>query len=192
MLRDLFISKVRVKILEFFLTNTNKIFHIREIVRQVDEEINAVRRELQRMEKVGMMVSEWRANRKYYKFRKDYTFYYDLLSMVAKTKGLGGGLLSNKTKLGRVKFAMLSGKFVRGEQSKPDSVELLVVGNVVLPELAAIVRGEEAKVGREINYTVMSEEEFNFRKRRRDPFILSIIEDSRVMVIGDEEVMLEV
>lgn len=192
MLRDLFISKVRVKILEFFLTNPNKIFHVREIVRQVDEEINAVRREIQRMEKVGMMVSEWRGNRRYYRFRKDCTFYFDLLSMVSKTKGLGGGIISKKTKLGRIKYVMLSGKYVRGEENQPDQVELLVVGNIVLPELAAIVREEEAKIGRELNYTVMSEDEFNFRKRRRDPFILSILEGSRVMIIGDEEDMLEV
>jgi hypothetical protein len=56
-----------------------------------------------------------------------------------------------------------------------------------MPELAKIVQEEEKKVGREINYTVMSREEFAFRKRRRDPFLLGILASSRTMIIGDEE-----
>jgi len=66
-------------------------------------------------------------------------------------------------------------------------VDLLIVGEVLLPELAKLVRAEEGKLEREINYTVMSREEFEFRKKRRDPFLLSILAGSRVMIIGDEE-----
>jgi hypothetical protein len=53
--------------------------------------------------------------------------------------------------------------------------------------LAQLVKGEEVRKERELNYTVMTEEEFAFRKRRRDPFVLSVLEGSRVMLIGDEE-----
>ena len=35
--------------------------------------------------------------------------------------------------------------------------------------------------------TVMSDEEFSFRKKRRDPFVVSILGMSKIMVIGDEE-----
>ncbi len=189
MLSDLFISKVRVKILEFFITNPGAMFHVREIVRRVDEEINAVRRELARMEKFGLMASEWRANRRYYHFKKEYIFFNELLSMVSKTTGLGGSLLAHKTKLGKVKFSVIFGRFLRREKPLADSVDLLVVGTVVLPELAALVREEEARLGREVNYTVMTDEEFAFRKERRDPFIVSILSQPRVMLIGDEEAL---
>jgi hypothetical protein len=83
---------------------------------------------------------------------------------------------------------MISGRYLRGLIKRANTdVDLLVVGNIVLPELAQIVKNEEVRREREINYTVMTEEEFAFRKRRRDPFVLSILEGSRVMVIGDEE-----
>jgi hypothetical protein len=36
----------------------------------------------------------------------------------------------------------------------------------------------------------MTEEEFDFRKKKRDPFIISILSGSRVMLLGDEEAML--
>ena len=64
-LKDLFISKTRVKLLQTILSNPKEIYYIRELVRKVGEQINAVRAELSRMEKVGMVRSEVRANRKY-------------------------------------------------------------------------------------------------------------------------------
>ncbi|MBI5619863.1 transcriptional regulator, partial [Candidatus Gottesmanbacteria bacterium] len=50
MLEDLIISRVRVKILTLFLSHPGVIFHVRDIVRKIGEEINAVRRELSHME----------------------------------------------------------------------------------------------------------------------------------------------
>jgi hypothetical protein len=187
MLEDLIISRVRVKLLEIFFGAPGQIYHVRELVRQTGEEINAVRRELAHLEKIGLLKREPRANRVYYFLRRDYPLYFDLLELIAKTTGRGGSILKNKVKRGRIKFAMLSGKFARGVVSGPDHVDLLIVGAVVLPELAAVVRETEHRRGAEINYTVMTEEEFAFRKTRRDPFLLSILEGSRVMIIGDEE-----
>ncbi|MDQ3098966.1 MAG: winged helix-turn-helix domain-containing protein [bacterium] len=190
MLNDLFISKVRVKMLELFMLNPTQMFHVREIVRQVDEEINAVRRELQRMEKGGMVRSEWRANRRYYEFKKEYLFYPELLAMMNKIGGLGGEVIQNRAKLGKVKFAFISGGFARGKTPGPKDVEFLIVGTIVLPELSALVKNEEVKRAREINYTVMAEDEYKYRVTRRDPFILDVLERPRIMLIGEEEALL--
>lgn len=187
MLEDLVVSKVRVKILALFLLNPGKVFYVREIVRRIKEEINAVRRELAHLEKVKMVKKEKRANRLYYLFRREHPLYFELLELINKVYGLGGEILKQRAKLGKIKFVMLSGKFIRGKERGPDEIDLLVVGNVVLPQLSQIVRAEEVRQDREINYTVMSEEEFNFRKKRRDPFVLKILSGSRVMIIGDEE-----
>lgn len=187
MLSDLIISRVRVKLLSIFLTSPGQIIHVRELVRQTKEEINAVRRELAHLEKCGMVTKEHRANRLYYSFRKDYSLYYDLLELVTKTNGLGAAILKNKNKLGRIKFAMLSGKFARNIPGSAEKVDLLIVGNVVIPEVAALVREEELRRGREIFFTPMTEEEFAFRKKKKDSFILGILETSRIMVLGDEE-----
>ena len=187
MLKDLIISRVRVKILQLFFLAPGKIFHVRDIVRRIDEEINAVRRELAHLEKIGVMTKERRANRLFYALRRDYPLYFDLLELIIKTSGMGGAIIKNRAKLGKVKFVMISGKFARNSPRNSSDVDLLVVGKVVLPELGQIVRQEEIRREREINYTVMSEEEFEFRKRRRDPFVLEVLKGARIMVIGDEE-----
>lgn len=192
MLEELFVSRVRVKILQLFLSAPEQsLFHVREIVRRVSEEINAVRRELARMEKFGMVTSEWRANRRLYRFRRDYLFYKELLSLVAKTTGLGGNIVRNKAKLGKVKFAFISSRFLKGTASNGEAVDLLVVGNIVLPQLQSIIADEQAKKETEINYSFMDEPEFKFRVKRRDPFILRVLMQPKVMLLGDEDELLE-
>ncbi len=191
MLSDLITSKSRVKLLKVFLATPHEMYHVRECVRRTGDEINAVRRELQLLEKKGILQKEQRANRIYYYLSKEYPFYFDLLALGSKIIGLGADVLANRSKLGKIKYAMFSGGFVRRVKKTPDAVDFIVVGtNIVLPELAVLVRNEETRLTTEINYTAMSEEEFKFRKKRNDPFITGILNGSRVMLIGDEEGLL--
>jgi len=190
-LEDLIVSKCRVKILQVFFAQPNEIFYIRQLTRLTGKEINAVRRELAYLEKIGLLKKESRGNRIYYWMEKNYPLFGDLLSLVSKTVGLGGAIVKNKNKIGKVYLAMLSGRFARGLPTKQGAVDLLVVGNINLQSLANIVREEEQKIGREINYTVMTKEELAFRKKRHDPFLLGILTDARVMLIGDEMNLVE-
>lgn len=156
----------------------------------MSEEINAVRRELARMEKYGMVTSEWRANRRLYRFRNDFVYYQQLLEMVVKSTALGGAIVKNKSKLGKIKFAMMATRFAKNELSGNDEVDLLIVGQITLPELQALIANEQLNREREINYSFMDDAEFQFRVRRRDPFILKVLVQPKIMLLGMEEDML--
>lgn len=187
-LSDIITSRVRVKVIELFFSDLTEMYHVRGIVREVKEEINAVRRELTRLEEVGLLKKEPRGNRVYYWVRSEYPLFSDLLAMVAKSTSLGGSIVESRGRIGKISYVMFSGRFARRKDRKrEDEVDILVVGDVLLPELAALIRMEESKRAKEINYAVMSREEFDFRKKRRDPFLLGILSGSRTMIIGDEE-----
>jgi len=186
-LKDFIVSRVRVKLLQTIFEDPKEMYHIREFVRRTGEEINGVRRELSRLEEAGIVGKELRGNRVYYWGKSEYPYFAEVLRLVAKTSGLGEEIRKNRGKLGKINFVMFSGGFVKRMERKSDHVDVLVVGDVVLPELAQLIRAEEQKRGVEINYTPMTKDEFEFRKSRRDPFILDILTKSRVMIIGDED-----
>lgn len=190
-LKDFMMSRVRVRILELFYSNPKEMYYVRQITREVGEEINAVRRELDRMTKNGIIKSENRGNRLYYQLNKNYYYYPELLDMVSKSTGLGKKFNKLKAKLGKVEFVVFSGKFAKHLARAHDDVDILIVGQVVMPEISALIQQEEKVRGREINFTVFSSDEFEFRKQRRDPFLLEILSGSRIMVIGDEEDLIE-
>ena len=189
-LSDFMISRVRVKLLKLLLEQPGQMYYVRELTRLSSEEINAVRRELGRLKDKGIAKSEHRGNRLYYQASPDYLFYPELLRLVVKSSGLGQAIIKNKSKLGFVKYAFISTGFIKGREKSPDQVDLMIVGKVILPQLNILIQGHETKTKRELNYSIMAEEEFNYRKSRRDPFVISVIAQSKIMLIGDEERLL--
>jgi predicted nucleotidyltransferase len=185
-LKDFMISKTRVKLMELFFAKPEELYFVRDITRLIKEEINAVRRELDKMLGYGLLKSEQRGNRLYYTLNPKYPFYSELRQMISKTTGIGQKIIKNRRKLGSVDYVMFSGSFVEGKTPKQGEVDVLVIGDIVLPELQELIKEQQEKIGREINYAVFSFEEFDFRKTRRDPFIMDILFGSRVMVIGSD------
>jgi hypothetical protein len=190
-LQDFMISRVRIKILKLFFSNPEEMYYVREITRAIKEEINAVRRELDKMVGYGLLRSEQRGNRLYYSLNNRYLYYQELQQMIVKSTGLGSKVRKLRRKLGTVEFVMFSGRFVRRLPARQNEVDVLVVGDIVLPELEALIKEEEEKLGREIRVTVFDKDEFEFRKTRRDPFVMDMLFGARVMVIGGEDEFVE-
>ncbi|MBW6441423.1 winged helix-turn-helix domain-containing protein [Patescibacteria group bacterium] len=187
MLNKILVSEVRVNILKLLLMNPKRGFHIRAIVRQVGAEINAVRRELDNLFDINLVTRRQSSNKIFYQIETTHPFYSDLLSLVTKEDGIGAEIINKQKHLGIVEYAVLSLAFLRGRKSTALDVDLFVVGNVNLDVLKNIVMEEEAKMNREINYSVMTLDEFMSRKRTNDPFIYRVLTQSRTMLIGDDE-----
>lgn len=186
MLKKLFVSEVRLNILKTMLPNPEKPLHVRGIVRAVGTEINAVRRELKKLEEVGLLKKRKSSNRIYYAVDTSCIIYPELLSLIAKEEGIGAEIIKNRRELGDVKFAVLSRRFSRNVPATTLDVDLFVVGSVNFPVLESLVNKYQNELKREINYTVMGEEEFKFRKRKNDQFVSKVLSQGRTMLIGDE------
>jgi DNA-binding transcriptional ArsR family regulator len=186
-MHDFIISRVRNKILCLLCDDPQQMYYVRELTRASGEEINAVRRELEHLDKAGIVVKEHRGNRIYYQANPTYDYFEDILSIVSKSTGIGLSLRENRKDLGKIKFACVSGKYAHNKPRDKGDVDLLIVGTVNLNLVNELIKKEEARRHTEINYTVMTQEEFMFRKSRRDPFLLGVLSRSRIMIIGDED-----
>jgi len=190
-LKKIIVSSSRVKLLQVFFHRPDEMYYVRQLSRLVGGKINAVRRELKNLALAGILESEWRGNKLFYWVNQKHVFFQELLGLALKTKGLGREIIENRQRLGQIKFVVFSGKFARGRKHDKDEVDILVIGRVVLPELGALIRQEEKRRGYEINYAVMEENEFKFRKNNRDPFLVQFLLQGRVMIIGDEQDMVQ-
>ena len=179
------ISKVRIKSLRYFFFNPDMPIHLRGAVRKFKEEINAVRRELNRLEEVKILTTEKRGNRKYYAVNREHPYFDVLLAMMHKTFGLGGDLVKSAKKLGEVKFMLLTSSYTKGVALEPHDVDLIIVGDVNIDLLSEIIGLAEKKLGKEVNYTVLSESDFDLRKKRRDTFVAELITGDNILLYGD-------
>ncbi len=186
-LEDIITSEARVKILIELFSETNKHLYVRELTRRVGTEINAVRRELKRLTQAGLIKKEKRGNRLYYLIKKDYPFYYELVSMVAKEAGIGKAVLENQSRLGKIKLALLSAPFAEGRKSQQNELDLLLVGNINREVLEEIIKDIKSRTDKDVNYTILGDEEFEYLKNRRDVFLLSFLIAPNILLVGETD-----
>lgn len=191
MLESIIPSKARRKILQLFFHNPQNSYYLRDIVRRVSEEVNAVKRELDILNEGKVLTKERRLNKVFYTLNKNYIYYDEFIRIFCKNTLLASSISKNLAKIGKVKYIALATNYVKNEAIKEDEIYLLFVGVIVVPEVAAIVHEAEKEYGREINFTVMSEDELAFRKKNNDPFIWRFLKQPKVMLVGVEEDLLK-
>ncbi|MBI5127533.1 hypothetical protein HZA76_03720 [Candidatus Roizmanbacteria bacterium] len=187
MLQHIIPSKARRKILELFFQHPSENYYLRRVVRETDEEVNAVKRELDILSDEKLLLKERRLNKVYYTLNKNYHFYDEFLRIFTKTGLISTLIYKNLSKIGKIKFIALSTKFAKNLIIKEDEIYLLMVGVIVVAEVESIIAEAEKEFGRSINYTVMTEDEFIFRKKNNDPFIWRFLKQPKIMLVGTEE-----
>jgi len=187
MLQHIIPSKTRRKILELFFQKPNENFYLRRVVREVDEEVNAVKRELDILVEEKLLLREKRLNKVFYTLNKNYLFYDEFLRIFTKNSPILKMIYDNLPKLGKIKYIAISTRFAKKIPIKDEEIYFLFVGVVVIPELEVLMKKAESLYGSTINYTVMTEEEFIFRKKNNDPFIWRFLKQPKIMLVGDEE-----
>lgn len=198
MIDALFGSKTRVKLLHLFLNNPGQNFYVREITRKIDEQINSVRRELSNMLEVGVIISSSADNKLYYQVNQRYEHYVPLKTIFSNTptdtKVVDGtpnttsvevysSLLHNVADL---RLAIFSGVLVSGSTAPLD---ILLVGNLPVNKVKTFIKIVEKNEGREINYSVLSYDEFYYRFSIRDRFISEILNSKYNVIIDKDKVL---
>lgn len=193
MIDALFGSKTRVKLLHLFLNNPGKSFYVREITRLIDEQINSVRRELANMLEVGVITSDSADNKLYYQVNQRYEHYVALRAIFAdeqieKLSTPGEGALWHETvaTLPSLRLAVTAGVLVKGSTS---TIDLLLVGDIPAAKLKSTLQEIETLEGRELNYSVLSYDDFYYRLSVRDKFITEILGGKHHVLVDTDNIL---
>jgi predicted transcriptional regulator len=216
MLSKLFGSNTRHKILKLFLLNPNEKFYVRELTRALDLQLNSVHRELANLEDIGLLITSEeqcaiddaqrgdsvsddevdkksvkkkinKQEKKYYQINKDFVFYDEIKSLIVKSQVLyEKGFTEKLRKLGDIKILILSGLFV-GEIDS--NVDMLIVGRFSAPRVEKIVKELEQELLREVNYSVMTEDEFRYRREIADVFVYNILDGENIIVVDKDGIL---
>ncbi|MDB4979160.1 MAG: hypothetical protein JWM56_1346 [Candidatus Peribacteria bacterium] len=176
-LKALFSSQTRVKLLSTFLLHPDEEYFIRELTRLLGEQINSIRRELENLRKIGLVKARHRNRKKYYHIDPDFPLYLDLKNIFAKEIQSESPIVIQLKSLPNVQFILLAGHFANTESK----VDLLIVGNVKKELLEALLL-QDATL-KNVKYSIFSEADFLYRLSLRDRFILDIMNDPRHFII---------
>ncbi|MDO8648970.1 MAG: hypothetical protein Q7R81_04275 [Candidatus Peregrinibacteria bacterium] len=176
-LKALFSSQTRVKLLSTFLLHPEQEFFIRELTRLLGEQINSIRRELENLRRVGLVKARHKNRKKYYRVDTEFSLYADLKSMFTKEIQTENPVVASLRKLPHIELLLLAGAFT-GTESK---VDLLIVGNVK-KEIIETLLAQDAAF-RNAKYSIFQQPDFLYRLSLRDRFILEILNDPRHIIV---------
>ncbi len=191
-IEKLFGSKTRAKLLQLFFSNPEKSFYVREMTRVIDEQINSVRRELLNLENIGVIKNETFDNKVYYSANKKHPFCRPLVDIFSKkisTITEKDTQESTWESYCRPVKNYLKGLIVTNRLPGQDGIDLLILGNDKTKKLTRWAEVVEKKLGKPINYVIMSPDDFTYRKSVRDRFILDILEMEITEIIDPENII---
>lgn len=197
MLEHFFGSKTRVKLLQILFNETERFFYLRELCRLSGIHLNAVRREMTNLEKIGLVervpneqvnnnadYSTGTGRSKYYQLNTASLIYPELAALLLKAQVIEEQELIEelKAKAGKIKLFILTGNFTGANEV---STDLLLVGALRPLVIAKVIKDYEKNSGKEVKYTLLSEKEFRERREIGDKFLYSVFEGKNIMVINE-------
>lgn len=188
-LSKLFGSNCRAKILEkFFIEHSvssdmTGIF-IRELCRDIDEQINSVRRELMNLEALGILRSREENKKKFYNINRSCPIYNELSEIFIKTYDPVEPLrifFKGKRNLSLITIAD-SIKTITNVKSN-NIVDIFIIGELDKIEFNNFL--EKNFFRRKVKYAVMSEDDFINRLEYDDKLVFSILSQKNISFLKD-------
>jgi hypothetical protein len=181
MLDRLFSSDTRVGLLGLFLSRPDERFYVREIARELNRDISGIKRELDNLEKVGLLTSSKVGNLRYYTVEKAFPLFPELKAIIDKTLGAPQAIGEALRSVPGIRVAILFGE---AEARDREGIDVLVVGRPRMAQLNRRIADLELRIGRSINYLVFDEGEYQRRKAEGDPFLREVLQGSTTPLVG--------
>lgn len=198
-IEQLFGSKTRAKLLSLFLDNPERAYYVRELTREIDAQLNSVRRELKNLVDLGIVLevegkilpnerevegeSQKLEKKKFYRAHEGFPLFDDLRAVMKKSMVLlNNELVRSLREKGRVDLLLLTGRFT---DAKDVVIDVLVVGDIDADIVRQSLAEFEKTVGREVNYTYMPKEDFMHRREWGDRFLNTVLQAKHIVLVNE-------
>ena len=157
MLETLISSKTRVKLLLKFFLNSSTTGYLRNLEEEFGESTNAIRLELNKMEKAGLLKTNLEGNKKIFQANNKHPLFPDMQQIIRKHVGLDTIIENVIKQLGDVSQVYLTGNYAKGIGG--DIIDLTFIGNINQEYLIVLIKKAEKLIGKKVRYIIYNEEE---------------------------------
>jgi predicted nucleotidyltransferase len=186
-LADALFSSTQKRVLGLLFGQPERSFYANEIIDRLGAGSGAVQRELKKLAESGLLTVTRVGNQKHFQANPDSPIYGELRALVRKTVGLADPLreaLEPGQKA--IELALVYGSVAKGQEVAASDVDLLLVSDTLtLEAVYRLLSGAEQALGRKINPTLYTPEEFERRLREGNPFLTTVLAGDHLTLVGD-------
>lgn len=177
--------QVRQGVLAATLAQPDKWWYLSELADRLGTSPSSLQRELSSLAASGILLHRREGTRAYYKAETKSPVFRELRQLFEKTAGLVP-ILEQMLKPfgGKIQCAFVYGSVARNQERATSDVDLMVIGGAGLADLSGALRKAEARLGREVNITAYSLEEFRKKIGSRDHFLTAVLRGRKKFVKG--------
>lgn len=179
-------SKLRSELLRYYFTHPGKSFYLRELERTLGFSVANIRRELKKLEAIGLFTSKKTGNLSYFSLNKQCPVYNEIRGIILKTTAFGDAIKDALKDMEGIGYAFIYGSFAKGGEISSSDVDLMIIGEVDRGNLASTLYDLEKNIGRPVNLLVYSLKEVVNRLKKKNAFIANVMKGKKIMLIGDE------
>lgn len=191
-LSDLLFGQIRSGVLALLYGWADKAFYVRQIARRVHASAGAVRRELEKLAAVDLIVRTSVGNQVFYQANQRHPVFSEMRALVNKTVGIFNTLRSALESFSsRVSVAFVYGSIARQEERAGSDIDLMIIGDIELDDVLARLPEAETALGRAVNPTVYSIHEFKRKLEEGNHFLNAVLDGKKVFLIGNEDELRE-
>jgi len=193
MLNKLFGSELRARILEKILAKPEQKYYPSVLSKELKVMANVLQREMENLEKLGLVIAgaeteskeTKKTEKRFFSVNQNFLLFGELRSLFAKAQlFFVQEFLGRLDKICHLKYFALTGRFSGNTLSKTD---VLIVAKLRRDKFLPILEDLEKKIGREVNYTLMDEAEFYYRRDIMDIFLYTILNNPKIVLVDNLE-----
>lgn len=164
-------------------------YYGKEIISLSASGSGAVQRELEKLVASGLVLTSKEGRQRYYSANPNSIIFSEIQGIVVKTFGLLDPVRDALKPFGKkIVLAFIFGSVARGEDTSKSDIDLLIVARGVrYTDLMGRLIKTEKIVGRPVNPTLYSPEEFAAKIKNENHFVRRVIRQPRILVVGTDD-----
>ena len=162
-------------------------YHLSELRRLTGLGSASLQRELNRLAMAGLVRSERVGNLRRFRANPQSPVYSELITLTRKTLGAEPLLREALQPLAPdLQAAWIYGSVAKQTDTAKSDIDVMLIGdNLLLGKVIELLLPLEAQLGRKINPTCYTREEFQRRRAEPDSFVNRVLAQSVIPLIGD-------
>jgi predicted nucleotidyltransferase len=179
--------RTRRGILAATLTQPEKWWFLSELAQFLGTTPSSLQRELSALVDAGILEQRREGTRGYFRAQKRSPIYRELRGIVEKTAGIIPVIQAILVPFGRkILCAFVYGSVARAEEHATSDIDLMVIGQAGLSALTPALRKAERTLGRDLNATTYSADEFRGKVQWHDHFLTAVLQRPKQFVKGTQ------
>lgn len=187
-LADALFSTTQQRVLGLLFGQPERSYYATELIGLAGGGSGAVQREVARLAQSGLVTVRRVGSQKHYQANPQSPLFKELVAIARKTVGLAGPIGEALKPLSRqIVAAFVYGSVAKKSDTARSDIDLLVVSDrLAYADLYKALEPLGAKLGRDVNPTVLSREDLAARLKGGSAFARRVLEQPKIWVIGSE------